>query len=660
MRKNNRSGKKSNRGLYKKNNIVTGKSFSRGGSKKAVKEIPSVSETSPRGPTGRSGMCIGILRKGESDYYVDPDPGYSFAQYGRIRIPPHHVHGAPLNMKVVCLITNPDNSAGSYTGEITEVLGDPEQSDVAMKAILLQYGIPEKFPEHVIREAERLPAEPSEEDIASAIEGGRKDLRTLQTITIDGEDAKDLDDAISVEKISGTGYRLFVHIADVAEYVIDSSPLDLEARNRGTSVYPVDRVIPMLPPRLSNGLCSLNPGVPRFALTVKMVIDYNGEVKEGEIFESIILSDARTSYAEVFDVLFSQKIIDRYIPFLPMLKDMNELMKILREKRMNRGTIDFSIPETTVVMDEKGKPTDIFPSPITDSNRIIEELMIICNEYVASRFDAMKHPFIYRVHEQPDELKISEFLRVARIFGAKPSRGKKVSPEFLSELMRQIEDEPYAPALSMMLLRSLAKARYLRENLGHFGLNSENYCHFTSPIRRYPDLYIHRIIKAYLHGDFRKAYFSKHVESIAEHSSEMERNASEAEREATEQKIAEYMVDHVGEEYEGIVSGISQAGLFVRLPNTAEGMVAFRTMEDYYAYDESRLEARGRQTGRVFRIGQSLLIKVASVDPILRRIDFVLTGEAQIVLDRSTREETRELKKRCSPRKTARKGKKKK
>ncbi len=626
-----------------------------------------VESMSPRGPAGAPNTCVGILRKGETDCYVDPDPGYSFDQYGHIRIPPDQLNGAPLNMKVICTITNPGDPPGSYVGTITEVLGDPGQGDVAMRAILLQYGIPEAFPDEVERQAELLPMNPSDNDIQKAIEQGRKDLRTLRTVTIDGEDAKDLDDAISIEKIPGKGYRLWVHIADVSHYVTDASEIDLEARKRGTSVYPVDRVVPMLPPRLSNALCSLNPNVPRFALTVEMTIDYEGEVRDGEIFESIIQSNARTSYTEVYGILFEGKTIERYLPLDSMFVDMLDLMKILKEKRNRRGAIEFSFPETDVVLDEQGKPTDIFPSPITDANRIIEEFMIVCNEYVASRFDAMKHPFIYRVHEDPDELKIREFLHVAKLFGAKTTGKGKPTPEFLADLMHRISGETYAPALSQMLLRSLAKARYAPENLGHFGLNSENYCHFTSPIRRYPDLYIHRIIKAYLSGKPKKSYFSANVGSIADHSSEMERNSAEVEREATDQKVAEYMADHIGESFDGIISGISKAGLFVRLDNTAEGMIPFRTMTDYFIFDEQRLEARGNTGGQVYRIGQPVRIKVGAVDTLLRRIDFVFEDSEYKASDtgdnRAARgpERKREPFQRFSPKKSkGKKGKAKK
>jgi ribonuclease R len=398
-----------------------------------------------------------------------------------------------------------------------------------------------------------------------------------------------------------------------------------------------------------------------------MTIDYDGEVRDGEIFESIIESDARTSYTEVYGILFEGKTIERYKDLSTMFIEMNDLMKILKEKRNRRGSIEFSFPETYVVLDEGGKPTDIFASPITDANRIIEEFMIACNEYVASRFDAMKHPFIYRVHEDPDEMKISAFLHVAKLFGAKTAKKGKATPEFLAGLMHQISGEAYAPALSQMLLRSLAKARYAPENLGHFGLNSKNYCHFTSPIRRYPDLYIHRIIKSYLQGKPQKSFFTGNVQSVADHSSEMERNAAEAERETTDQKVAEYMADHIGESFDGIISGMMQGGLFVRLENTAEGMIPFRTMSDYFVYDEQRLEARGKTSGQVYRIGQPVRIKVGAVDTLLRRIDFVLEdssgvpGRVAKVKPERGSDKKREPRQRFSPQKgKGKKGKAKK
>lgn len=612
-----------------KGSVSSKNSFRKPAGTRPERVVPGpVNELPPRGPMAEKNRCVGILHEGEPDNYVDPDPGYSFNQYGKIRIRANHMNGAPLGMKVVCEIINPMDVAANYEGNIIEVLGDPGISDIAILSILRQYGIPEAFSAAVLEQAEAFPVHPTPKDIDGAISGGRRDLRSMRTITIDGEDAKDLDDAISIEKIPGKGFKLFVHIADVSHYVTDLSEIDQEAEKRGTSVYLVDRVVPMLPPRLSNGLCSLNPQVPRFTLTASMTIDYQGEVLDGEIFESIIQSNARTSYKEIYGFIYQNEEIERYEEFREMFGTMKELKDILSDKRDRRGSLNFNFPETHVTLDDTGKPTDIFEYPINEANGIIEEFMIVCNEFVAERYEMMKYPFIYRIHEDPDERKIAEFLHIARVFGAKSSFRGKATPEYLAALMKQIEKETFAPALSQLLLRSLAKARYSSENAGHFGLNSKHYCHFTSPIRRYPDLYIHRIIKSDLHHEQKRAYFAAKVSGIADHSSDMERNSVEAERATTDQKISEYMTQHIGETFDGMISGMFHAGIFVRLENTVEGMAAFRSMDDYYEYDENKLEARGRTGGKVFRIGQSVRVKVVAADPVLRRIDFLVESPA--------------------------------
>ena len=584
----------------------------------------SVSENLPRGPLALKNQCVGILRESGFDGYVEPDVGYDSSQYGKITVYARDLNGAPFGMKVVCEIKNPQASGGAYEGRIIEVLGDPGRSDVAILSIVRQYGLSAGFPENVLKEAEKFPVSPTDEEIADAISSGRKDLTALLTITMDGEDAKDLDDAISIEKLPEKGYKLYVHIADVSNYVKDGSALDEEARLRATSVYLVDRVIPMLPPRLSNGLCSLNPNTPRFALTASMTVDYDGEVTRGDLFESVIKSDARTSYKEVYGVLFEQKYLDRYSDFVPMFDTMKELTDILSAKRQKRGALDFSFPETHVDLDAEGKPLSIYPYPILYTNKMIEEFMILCNEFVASRFFDLKYPFVYRVHEDPDQLKIAEFLHVARLFGAKASIHGKPTPFALSNLMKQIEGEPFTPALSQILLRSLAKARYSEENLGHFGLASDGYCHFTSPIRRYPDLYIHRIIKSFLHEEGKKSYFASQAADVSEHSSIMERNSMDAERATVSQKVAEFMMEHIGSTFDGIISSIFRGGIFVQLESTVEGLIPFRTMNDYFEFDERRLEARGKTSGKVYKIGEKIQVKVASVDPILRRVDFIL------------------------------------
>jgi len=589
-------------------------------------EVLPVAQNMPRGPLATVNQCVGILRESGFDGYVEPDAGYDSTQYGRITVRSRNLNGAPFGMKVVCEIINPQAAGGAYEGKVLEVLGDPGRSDVAILSIVRQYGLSPSFPDAVLEAADHYPTAPTEEEIETAVTSGRRDLRNLLTITMDGEDAKDLDDAISIEKIPGRGYRLFVHIADVSNYIKDGTVLDGEARNRATSVYLVDRVIPMLPPRLSNGLCSLNPNTPKFALTASMTVNYEGDVIEGDLYESLIKSDARTSYKEVYGVLFENKYLDRYADFVPMFETLKELTDILAAKREKRGALDFSFPETHVDLDEEGKPLSIYAYPILYTNKMIEEFMILCNEFVAGRFFRMKYPFVYRVHEDPDPLKIAEFLHVARLFGAKSSVHGKPSPRDLSSLMKQIEGEPFTPALSQILLRSLAKARYSEDNLGHFGLASDGYCHFTSPIRRYPDLYIHRIIKSYLHDEGKKNYFASQVADVSEHSSLMERNSMDAERATVSQKVAEFMMEHIGDSFDGIISSIFHGGIFVQLESTVEGLIPFRTMNDYFEFDERRLEAKGKTSGTIYKIGEKIQVKVANVDTILRRVDFVLSA----------------------------------
>ena len=397
-------------------------------------------------------------------------------------------------------------------------------------------------------------------------------------------------------------------------------------------------------------------------MTAEMEVGFDGCIIEGSIYESIITSDARTSYKGVYSALYESNPSEEYAGLLPMLKIMRELKDILTTARKNRGSINFDFPETKVDLDKEGNPTAIYAYPINEANGIIEEFMILCNEFVATRYDAIKYPFVYRVHEEPDPVKIREFIHVAKLFGAKTGRGKPDSG-MLSALMDDIAGKVYEPALSQLLLRSLAKAKYSSMNLGHFGLASDGYCHFTSPIRRYPDLYIHRIIKNDLHHKSKKAYFAKHVEEVSLHSSEMERNAMEAERASVSQKISEYMVRHIGDSFEGIISGVSRGGIFVRLPNTIEGMVPFRIMDDYFTFDERRLEARGNSSGRVFRIGESVRIIVTGADTILRRVDFALENQGgsdkvkgKVPVDAKTKKKKSEAK---SPR-TIKKHKKRK
>ena len=607
--------------------------------------VPSVSENPPRGPRAVQNQCVGILHQNGKDGLVEPDVGYSDKQYGRILIPQRYLNGAPFDMKVVCEIINPQEPAGDYLGKIIEVLGDPMRHDVAILSIMRRFGLSESFPAEVLEEAEEVPLALSEEDVAGAIAAGRMDYRGLTTITIDGEDAKDLDDAISIEPLGETGFRLYVHIADVNHYVKPGSALDREAENRGTSVYLVDRVVPMLPPRLSNSICSLNPDSPRLTMTAVMEVGADGQITGGQICESVIQSDYRTSYKEIQSFLDGEKS-ERLLSIAGIISDMRALTDILIEKRKRRGALTFYFPETKVSLDKDGKPTSVGEYPIFYSNRMIEEFMILANEFVAEFFWKRESPFVYRVHEEPDPEKIRSFLEVARLYGAKNSSRGRITPKMLSSLMDELAEHPAVPALSQILLRCLAKARYCPDNLEHFGLASACYSHFTSPIRRYPDLFIHRVIKNWLHtrgaavfaGDVELALqsergkprkkepagtFAAQAAGVSAHSSEMERNSIDAERATVNQKIAEYMKEFVGEVFDGRISGIFQGGIFVRLENTVEGLVPFRTMDDFYAFDERTMEAAGKRSGHTYHIGDPVSIQVAGVNVPERMIDFV-------------------------------------
>ncbi len=572
--------------------------------------------------------CVGILTASGRDGIVRTD--YPEAETGRkdVYIPWKNLNGAPFGMRVVCRVDNPE--AVDWRGAIVEVLGDPSRPDVAIAGILTHYGLTGTFPADVSGEAAKYPTDPVPSEVDAMVKAGRRDLRGLPTITMDGEDAKDLDDAISIERRPGGGFRLWVHIADVADYVREDSALDREARRRGTSVYLVDRVIPMLPPRLSNGICSLNPGADRLALTVSMDIDSTGLTVDGEIFESVIRSDARTSYKEIRDFLENGALRDRYGAMEAEFTAMRELAEILRERMRGRGTLEFEFPETEVDLDAEGKPVAIYPYPISFTNGIIEAFMIAANEFVARKFFLLKAPFVYRVHELPDPDKLKRFVRLATNLGVRLRiRGVPRSGD-LAAALEQIKGMENGQALSQLLLRSLAKARYAPDCLGHFGLASEYYCHFTSPIRRYPDLFIHRVIKGWLAGRMKTAEWRKEADFVSENSSVTERMADQAERDTIQQKACEYMAARLGEEFDGVISGIISAGFFVRLPSTVEGMVPFRSMEDYFDFDEETLTARGSRSGRMLQIGEAVRVRVARVDTIGRKIDFDLVGETGV------------------------------
>ena len=572
--------------------------------------------------------CVGVLSASGRDGIVRTD--YPEPDVGRrdIFIPWKNLNGAPIGMRVICRVDNPESD--NWRGSILEVIGDPSRPDVAILGILHHYGLTGDFSPEAASEAAKYPTDPVPEEVEAMIRAGRKDLRSLTTITMDGEDAKDLDDAISIEEKSDGGYRLWVHIADVAQYVTDGSGLDNEARQRGTSVYLVDRVIPMLPPRLSNGICSLNPGKDRLALTVVMEIDASGLTTDGEIFESVICSNARTSYKEIRDFLEKGDYQDRYGTMAAEFHAMRRLADILRLRMKERGTLEFEFPETVVELDAEGRPTAIYPYPISFTNGIIEEFMIACNEFVARKFFFLKAPFVYRVHELPDPDKLRRFVKLANNLGVRLRIRGVPRPSDLSAALDRIKQMENGQALSQLLLRSLAKARYAPDCLGHFGLASEYYCHFTSPIRRYPDLFIHRVIKGWLAGEMKKTEWKNQVGFVCENSSMTERMADQAERDTIQQKSCEYMAGRLGEEFEGVISGIIGGGFFVRLPSTVEGMVPFRSMDDYYDFDEETLTARGSRSGRVLQIGETVQVRVVRVDTVNRRIDFDLIGSTPL------------------------------
>ena len=589
-------------------------------------DVPSnYSELAPRGPMQVVNQVIGTLVANGEGGLVLPDPAFKETNFGMVRIEKNKLNGAPFGMTVVCEILNPANTNREFRGQIIEVLGDQGNNDVRMLSVLRQFGLSQTFPDDVKAETDPLPVNPDPAVVTKEIEAGRTDNRDLLTITIDGEEAKDLDDAISLELLPGGNYKLYVHIADVSHYVRLDTALDREALLRATSVYLVDRVIPMLPPKLSNGLCSLNPNVDRLTLTAEMLIDSEGRTYDGSIYESVIRSDHRMSYNECYRILTEPRESDasEYGEVVTMLQNMKELADILKRMRDGKGAINFEFPETKVILDNDGKPTDVMPYPINFCHGIIEQFMIAANEFVAQTFATMNYPFVYRVHEEPDSIKIARFCNVARNFGAVGRLPVKLSPMDIVRYMETVRDESAKPMLDTVLLRSMAKARYSSECLGHFGLASKFYCHFTSPIRRYPDLYIHRIIKSYIHEEGKRRYFAGRVEDVAAHSSDMERNAVEAERASVDIKVAEYMKDKVGEHYKGVITSIIGAGVFVMLPDTVEGFVPFRSMRDHYIFDERAYRAVGSRTGMKLTIGMEVPIVVAAVDTDLVHVDFV-------------------------------------
>ena len=509
-------------------------------------------------------------------------------------------------------------------GKIVENLGSCRAPGTDILAIVKSFGIPSEFPEKVIRQANRVP-----DRVLDADRDGRLDLRHLQTVTIDGEDAKDLDDAVTLTKKNGI-YHLGVHIADVSNYVQGGSALDREALKRGTSVYLADRVIPMLPERLSNGICSLNQGQDRLTLSCLMDIDEKGNMVSHKIAETVICVDERMNYTDVKNILedTDEEAKKRYADLVPMFFLMKELSQILRGNRHHRGSIDFDFPESKIILNAAGRAIDIKPYEANVATRIIEDFMLMANETVAEECCRDDMPFVYRTHENPDPEKVESLLTLLHNQGVTVKKmGQEITPKEIQTILEGIEGLPNEPQISRLTLRTMKQAKYTTECSGHFGLAAKYYCHFTSPIRRYPDLQIHRIIKDDLRGRLDKGgrigKYSSILQHVAEQSSAMEQRAAEAEREAVKLKKAEYMLEHVGEEYDGVISGVTGWGFYVELPNTVEGLVHIMTLkDDYYNFDEENYRLVGEQHGRVFRLGEPVRVRVRNAEPANRTIDF--------------------------------------
>ena len=564
-------------------------------------------------------QLVGIYQENKNYGFVVPDNG----RYTKdIFIPKEQSKGAVNGHKVVVILTDYGTEGKNPEGKVTEILGHVSDPGTDVLSIVKGMEIPTEFPEKVMNQAERVP-----DRICGADMQGRMDLRQVQMVTIDGEDAKDLDDAVSL-RMEGENYVLGVHIADVSNYVQEGSALDREALKRGTSVYLVDHVIPMLPRRLSNGICSLCAGEDRLTLSCIMTIDQKGNVIDHVIAETVIRVDRRMTYTSV------QKILDgdeeetaRYEELAPMLLRMNELARLLRGKRRKRGSIDFDFPETKVKLDEDGCPTDIMPYERNEATRIIEDFMLIANETVAEDCYWQSLPFLYRTHDRPDSDRMRKLSAFLHNFGYTiHMKNHEVHPMELQKLLVKLEGTPEEALVDRLTLRSMKQARYGTECTGHFGLAANCYCHFTSPIRRYPDLQIHRIIKDVLRGrmkEERLLHYEQILDEVARQSSERERKADEAERETVRMKKAEYMSRFLYEEFDGVISGMTAWGIYVELPNTVEGLVRTASLQDdYYEYNESMYEMVGVHTGRRWKLGQAVRVRVTGADKLARTVDF--------------------------------------
>ena len=581
-------------------------------------------------------QVVGTFEKSKNFGFVVPDDNTLGTD---IFISKSNFGKAKNHQKVVVKITKYPRKGMKAEGKITEVLGYEDETGVDMLSIIKEYNLESEFPKAVLEEAKRV----SKREIKK---GKRVDLRDKEIFTIDGEDAKDLDDAVCVDKNEDGTYTLGVHIADVSFYVEEGSLLNKEAIKRGTSVYMLDRVIPMLPTELSNGCCSLNEGKDRYAISVIMTIDQKGKVIDSNIFKSIIKVTRRMNYHDVYKIIERQdeKVLTKYEEYISHFDRMKELAVILKQRRLKDGYLSLDIPESKITLDKNGKPIDIRPYETNFANEIIEQFMLTANETVAERFYWLEAPFIYRVHEKPDSDKVKELNKYVFNFGYR-IKGKldDVKPKAFSQILEDVKGKDEERVVSNLLLRTLKFARYEAENKGHFGISSKYYCHFTSPIRRYPDLFIHRVISKYLEGiniktnnkneekiyeiidEKAKERLEKQAIKYAESSSECEQNATKAERASEDIKKAEYMQGKIGNQYEGIISSITSFGMFVELDNTVEGLIRLAEMnDDYYIYDDLNKQLIGRETKKIYKLGQKVKIEVVFADKQTRKIDFKL------------------------------------
>lgn len=584
------------------------------------------------------GVIVRILERGQQRIvgtFEAGSKGYGFVVADDkkiakdIFISRENTKGAVTGHKVVVEITDYGEDRRNPEGKVIEILGHINDPGVDILSVIRRYELAVEFPEEVYAEIEHLGTE-----VAEADKKGREDLRDLLTITIDGADAKDLDDAVSLKRLGNGNFELGVHIADVSHYVRENTALDKEAYARGTSVYLVDRVIPMLPHKLSNGICSLNPHVDRLALSCLMEVNGRGEVVSHRILESIINSDYRMTYTAVREILEdgTPALLEQYAEILPMLEDMEELRQILGEKRRKRGSVNFDLPESKIILDENGKPIDIKPYEKSIATNMIEEFMLVCNETIAENSFWQEMPFMYRSHQEPDEDKLEKMEQFLRGFGYYlRKKDGEIHPRELQKVLQKAEETDEERIITRMVLRSMMQARYTAENGGHFGLAAKYYCHFTSPIRRYPDLEIHRMIKKMLHGELDEkasAYYRRKMPDWAKHCSKQERVAEDAERDTDALKKVEFMEDKVGQIYEGIISGVTNWGIYVELPNTIEGMVALSQMDDdYYEFDEKKMLVFGKRMKKSYRLGDKVVVSVAKVDRMMGTIDFVFEEE---------------------------------